>query len=972
MAETKVGMKRRSYILRLLFLFLITLGLHTSTGYAQDDPIGTLINALPVEQRVAQLFLVTFPNNDTSAGAPAAQLVQDLHVGGVILRASNQNYTNSSAAPGQIATLATALQTAALQASTAGENPPDDAGPFIPLFIGLELTPNPDRPGDGIPRGGFTEVPSQMALGATWKTENTEYIGSILGRELNAVGVNLLLGPHLDVMTGPRPGLPGDLGTSVFGGDPYWVSQMSRAFVRGVHAGSDNRVAIVAQHFPGLGASDRRPEEEIATVQKSLEELKRIELPPFFEATAIRADDPLGDADGLQTTHIRYRGLQGNIRQVTRPISLDAQNLPEILALPQFEDWRNQRGLLVSGPLGVPSIRRFYNDQLGTFLPRQVAQEAFVAGHDLLFVADFAQSDAWQEQITNVRSTIDFFADRYREDPVFAERVNASLRRILAAKLDTAGGEFTAESVIPPALEEGEDSPLRTAQPEVARIAQESATLIFPSLGDLADRLPGPPLPDENILIFTDAHQVQDCPSCASRPAISPEALENALLQRYGPDASGQLTPSRITSLTFEDLDLHLDSIAQEAQSSQNLERTVEEATANAETTATPEPDVSTAIQESDWIIFIMDRVAPEEHPHSAALKRFLREGGDSVRSQRLVVFSMGAPYYLDATEISKVTAYFTFYTSSPTFIESAGRLLFREFAPGGAPPVSVPGINYDLITQLEPNADQIIQVGLAQFFADDSTEPPPGLDLKLGDTITLRTGVIVDHNGHRVPDGTPVTFVLEYPNEGVELPRQEATTRDGVAETTVVLEREGQLAVQVMAGAAKQSTTLLLTIEGEEPAEIATVVPPPTETPTPAPTPTPTKTPTPTETPPPTATIAATPTPMPATIVRHIPPGAAGWRTLLMTIASVGFFGMIIAAIRTELPRSARARQFLLTLICGLATYIVYFMLWGMGILPARLGSSQGAILLSLLGALVPTIFNWTPGAEEQQRVTR
>lgn len=962
-------MRRRLVsFLHVTFLLLIIFSVRASTGYAQDDPIGALINAMPVEQRVAQLFLVTFPGDDTSADAPAAQLVRDLHVGGVVLRTSNQNYTNSSDAPEEIATVARALQTTAIESSTAGEEPPEDAGPFVPLFIGLELTSSPNRPGDGIPEGGFTEVPTQMALGATWRTENVEYVGSILGRELNAVGVNMLLGPYLDVMTGPRPGLPGDLGTSVFGGDPYWVSQMSRAFIRGVHAGSENQVVVISQHFPGLGASDRRPEEEIATVQKSLEELKRIELPPFFEVTALRETDPLGDADGLQTTHIRYRGLQGNIRQVTRPISLDAQNLPEILALTQFEAWRGNRGLLVSGPLGVPSIRRFYNDQLGTFLPRQVAQEAFVAGHDLLFVADFAQSGAWQEQITNVRSTINFFADRYREDPVFAERVNVSLRRILAAKLDMAGGQFTPESVIPPALEDSEESPLRTAQPEIARIAQESTTLIFPSLGDLADRLPGPPLPDENILIFTDAHEIQDCPDCQPRPLIPPNALEDALLQRYGPDASGQLTPSRITSLTFQDLNLYLDTIMQEPAPRGNVEP-VEGVQVTV--TPTPQPDVSAAIRESDWIIFMTERVAPNERPHSAALKRFLREGGDSVRSQRLVVFAMGAPYYLDATEISKLTAYFAFYTPSPTFIESAGRLLFREFAPTGAPPVTVPGINYDLISQLEPDPNQIIQVGLAEFFEGESTEPPPTLDLQLGDTITLRTGVIVDHNGHRVPDGTPVTFILEYPNEGVELPRQETTTRDGVAETTVVLEREGQLAVQVMAGAARQSTTLLLTIEGEEPAEIATVVPPSTETATPAPTPTQTATPTPTDTPAPTPTITPTPTPMPATLVRHIPPNAVGWRTLLMALTSIGVFGIVIAAIRTELPRNARARQFLLTLVCGLATYILYFAVWGMGILPARLGSSHGAILLSFLGALLPTIFNWAPG-EGESHATR
>ena len=57
---------------------------------------------------------------------------------------------------------------------------------------------------------------------------------------------------------------------------------MGQAYIQGVHEGSQGMVATVAKHFPGHGGSDRLPDKEVSTVDKSLRELRRIELPPFF------------------------------------------------------------------------------------------------------------------------------------------------------------------------------------------------------------------------------------------------------------------------------------------------------------------------------------------------------------------------------------------------------------------------------------------------------------------------------------------------------------------------------------------------------------------------------------------------------------------------------------------------------------------------------------------------------------------
>jgi len=81
---------------------------------------------------------------------------------------------------------------------------------------------------------------------------------------------------------------------------------MGQAYIEGVHQGSGGRVATVAKHFPGHGGSDRLPDEEVATVDKSLQELKRIELAPFFAVTGDEEGTGTeeGRTDALMSSHI--------------------------------------------------------------------------------------------------------------------------------------------------------------------------------------------------------------------------------------------------------------------------------------------------------------------------------------------------------------------------------------------------------------------------------------------------------------------------------------------------------------------------------------------------------------------------------------------------------------------------------------------------------------------------------------------
>ena len=906
--------------------------------------------------KVGQLFLVAFPGSDIGEGSDIARLVQILRVGGVILSPSYENFGNGAFAPMQVLSLTTGLQDLAFTSSY-----PVTLTLVVPVTVTLPVgaTPSPSgretittttmvtytevitRPpqeiplftavsqeGDGYPytslRGGFTHLPSNMAVGATWNAAHAAAFGMIIGGELEAVGLNLLLGPSLDILSEPRPGQSGDLGTRVFGGDPYWVGRLGQAYIGGVHLGSDWRVATVAKHVPGLGAGDRSLEDEIATVDKSLQDLRLIELPPFF---AVTHGDPITDTtDALMTAHIRYRGFQGSIRYVTQPISLNAQGLQEILTQPELVPWREAGGVLVSDSLGVPAVRRHYSPELESFPHRQIALDAFMAGNDLLTLSRFALTDSWEDHIRNVTDTILFFQVRYEEDETFRSRVDQSVRRILTLKrhmcpefsLDACTGSAEAMTAV------------GIANGSVAQIAQGAVTLLYPAADEFSVRLPRPPRQDENILIFTDSREVRECDRCLPFYLLNPQALEETILRLYGPEATGQVDPERIRSYTFAELHAFLQYGS---------------------------PDLAATISEADWLVFAMLDYAPDEYPSSMALKEFLREWTIGQATQNIIVMAHEAPYYLDTTEVSKLTAYYGLYGKEEPFVDASARVLFQEYAPAGQSPVTVDGVGYDLGKQLLPDPEQVISV----LWADQPPEvegTPEPVKLEVGDPLRIRTSLIRDRNGNLVPDGTPVTFHYVYLDEGLG-GQVEAVALNGFAETALTLEHAGVLEIRATSDPAQNSLPLQVINQGET-TEILTPTPMPTPTYTPTATPTPTSTPT--STPTLTPTVTPSPTPEPVVEPPPLPKPRVQWFDLVWALAGMVAAGGVVTLVGRWVHVTARivtplSRAALLSGACGLAGYVYYGLgLPGSSIVDEIMPGLRG-LLIGFVCGLVPVL---------------
>ncbi|MFQ5398600.1 MAG: glycoside hydrolase family 3 N-terminal domain-containing protein [Anaerolineae bacterium] len=945
----------------------------------------TLLDSMSVAERVGQLFLVTFEGDTANEESDIADLILNYHVGGVVLLADNDNitgYGEPANAPFQVAALTNQLQRLALSGlppepselesadAAAGTSNLIEAAVagdivLVPLLVAI------NHEGDGYPHtaiiNGLTEIPSSMAIGATWQPQYAEIVGEIVGRELSALGVNMLLGPSLDVLENPAPFSPGDQGTRTFGGDPYWVGRMGQAYTTGVHAGSRDRLAVVAKHFPGNGSSDRPIDEEVATVRKSLEQLKQIELAPFFAVTG-NAEDHQAVADALLATHIRYQGFQGNIRATTAPVSFDPQALNSLMQLPEFTNWRQKGGVLVSDALGIRAVERFYDDTEQEFPHRRVAKDAFLAGNDLLYLADFALGRAsYDQQLANIKDTILWFREKYVSDPSFQQRVDEAVLRILQLKLRLYEGDFSLQNVT---VDESKISE-EIGQDEAALvdIAQGALTLIAPSQSELIERLASPPGADDRIVIFTDVRQVRQCSTCPSQPLIDRNALADRMLALYGPEASDQVNASQIRSFSFVDLQDFLDAgpgpillptveITSAVPITLGLEGPLLEVEGTPTSTPTPVPTpapppgyfVQESLRDATWIIFAMLDVNPD----SQALNEFLALRPDIVRNSRVIVFAYNAPYYLDTTEISKLTAYYGVYSKVDTFIDASVRALFQESPLKGASPVDIEGTSYDLFEKTQPDPDQVIELYIA---SNGETQSPPSeepLATSIGDTLRLQTGVILDQNGHPVPDGTMVRFIQQDRIQGVVNIILDVPTTDGVAQLDYVLEARtgpGQFRITAQSGDAAISHEVDISIAEE--AQVVIINPTPVPSPTPTPTPTVVPSATPTETPSPTPTK----TPVPAPLLPEEPAvriELSEFKMLLAVFTGLAATAVLAVLLNRRLNSSLQHRIGLpLWGIAGGLVVYDYFVLDLPGTVPFHSLGSWAGLVTTIFGGL-------------------
>jgi beta-glucosidase len=147
---------------------------------------------------------------------------------------------------------------------------------------------------------GATVYPTALAWAATFDPGLVHEMASAIGRDMAAVGVHHALAPVLDVVRDYRWGRVEE----TLGEDPYLVSQLGTAYVRGLE---DNGIIATLKHFAGYSAS--KAARNHAPVSMGPREFADYILPPFEHAVRVgrvrSVMNSYADVDGVPSPRIR-------------------------------------------------------------------------------------------------------------------------------------------------------------------------------------------------------------------------------------------------------------------------------------------------------------------------------------------------------------------------------------------------------------------------------------------------------------------------------------------------------------------------------------------------------------------------------------------------------------------------------------------------------------------------------------------
>ena len=153
-----------------------------------------------------------------------------------------------------------------------GQNPGGYEG-YIPGNARLCIPPLTEEDGPlGVANvGGVTALPSAEALAATWSRQAAQEYGAINGREHWAKGMEVVLGPTINILRTPLWGRAFE----TLGEDPYLTAQMATAEVQGIQA---QGVIAQAKHLAAYNQEADRGSVNVVVSERALQE---IYLPAF-------------------------------------------------------------------------------------------------------------------------------------------------------------------------------------------------------------------------------------------------------------------------------------------------------------------------------------------------------------------------------------------------------------------------------------------------------------------------------------------------------------------------------------------------------------------------------------------------------------------------------------------------------------------------------------------------------------------
>ncbi|WP_243449420.1 glycoside hydrolase family 3 protein [Clostridium perfringens] len=363
-----------------------------------------IVSNMTLEEKLGQMIMPDFrmwqeegakePSDLTEINSEVAEVIDKYDLGGVILFAENVKEIS------QTTTLIHDLQEVAI----------NDEDGNLPLLITL------DQEGGIVTRlGEGTNLPGNMALGATRSEKSSYDAGYVIGKELNALGVNVDFAPVLDTNNNPENPV---IGVRSISSNPELVGKLGKNIANGIQ---DQGVAATAKHFPGHGDTSTDSHYGLPMVDKSIEELRETELKPFKIAIE-------NGIDMIMTAHIQFPQIEKDTfiskkdgSQISIPATLSDDIIKGILREEMEYD-----GVVITDAMNMKAISDHFGELESTKM-------AINAGIDIILMPTILRNN---EDVKKLDYVVNGILDSIKSGEIKEEEITDSAERIVKLKID--------------------------------------------------------------------------------------------------------------------------------------------------------------------------------------------------------------------------------------------------------------------------------------------------------------------------------------------------------------------------------------------------------------------------------------------------------------------------------------------------------------------------------------------------------
>ena len=397
--------------------------------------IDDFVNNISVEDGVGQLFMVGVPSDilNFENNKATKKLICDFGIGNVFMNTYNYYNPKYNDSSNRNEFFQKVIEYHNFLQSLTSESEHK-----LPLLIGVDF----ESPKYSSIKQYLVLPPAALTLGTLRDPVLIRFTGQLVGHELCSLGINVLMGPVLDLDFTQQGHYSDIISNRSFGSDPLRVYSLTSHYIAGLH---DENLMVFGKHFPSHSHIDnnQNPHSDSILIEtSSRQEFFDNSLPyPHFNLIL----------DGVMTSHLRIAFMKNSDRPVTFYSNFINRLLRESDKI-SFEGKETQGfgysdHVIITDDLSnmgaIDKYMKEYNKSYG-----EIAIEAFDAGHDILLFSHIETPGVPQrgqlgdfnlDDLNNVKTQL---VEHIESSDVYEDRFRQSLRRVvlLKAKINKSYG----------------------------------------------------------------------------------------------------------------------------------------------------------------------------------------------------------------------------------------------------------------------------------------------------------------------------------------------------------------------------------------------------------------------------------------------------------------------------------------------------------------------------------------------------